>query len=86
MENHRLLCRDSYNVDPLNFLTLPSLSFNVGMSNSFQTLDYIKNIDLYLKVKKATRGGVVNFSKRHVKANIPSMEEYDPSKPQTQYS
>jgi len=65
-----VLCRDSNGVDPLNYLTLPSLSFNVGMSESGTSLDFIKDKKLYDEVRKATRGEVVNFPSRFVKTNI----------------
>jgi len=83
IEDHRKTCRIMYQVDPLNFLTLPSLAFNVGMSVSRQTLDYIRDVDLYLEVKRATRGGVVNFSTRYAKANIPTEPDYNSELPES---
>jgi len=82
-EDHRKTCRIMYQVDPLNFLTLPSLAFNVGMSVSKQTLDYIQDVDLYLEVKRATRGGVVHFSTRYAKANLPTEPDYNPQLPES---
>lgn len=80
-EEHRRQCHRIYNIEPLNFVSLPGVSFASGMAASNQTLDYIHDIDFYLLVKESMRGGIVNCSKRYAKSNVRGKSTFDPSQP-----
>ena len=42
---------------------------------------YIKDIDIYMFIEKAIRGGLVSLNKRYTKANNELISNYDPTKP-----
>jgi len=79
--NHRANCLDFFKVEPLNFLSLPAMSFRLVLGHYGHGLEYISDPDIYLLAKKAIRGGVVNYSDRLAYANYPDRNSFDPSKP-----
>jgi hypothetical protein len=82
-QEHRFNCLDIYKADPLNYLSLSSFSFHTALSSSKQTLEYIRDINLFQLVKESQRGGVVNVTHRNIKSNIKGSSEYDPALPES---
>lgn len=79
--NHRNTCRKIFGVDCTNYVSISSMSFQVGLQKSKAILDFIQLIALYTVGKKAQIGGIVNVSHRYSEANIPGFPGYDPKKP-----
>jgi hypothetical protein len=73
--------QNTYNANPTNYTSLSSMSFQVGMRHTAITLKYVRTMDLFLLLKLAQIGGIVNLSKRYAIANIPGYPNYNPNLP-----
>jgi len=81
-ENFRNTIYGEHRLDPLHFITLPSLAWTTALKRTGVKLDLITDADMYLMIENNMRGGIATISHRHAVANNPSMnDEYDPSKP-----
>ena len=73
---------ESYGLDPLHYLTLPSFSWHACLRMTRIKLDLMNDPEHFLMVKNNIRGGILVVSHRHAKANNPYNEQpYDPSLP-----
>ena len=70
-----------HHLDPLHFVTLPSLAWASALKYTGAELDLITDPDMYLMVENNMRGGIATISQRYAQANNPLVEGYDPSKP-----
>ena len=68
-ENFRDVCYNMYHLDPEYYYTAPGLSFDAMLKHTKQRLELITDIDQYLFVESAIRGGVSQISTRHAIAN-----------------
>ena len=82
-ENFREFSRRTYKLDPLHYLTAPSLTWDAMLKHTGVRLELITDIDKYLMIERGLRGGVSVIAERHCKANNPETEDYDPDKPTT---
>ena len=80
-ENFRNSIYEQHRLDPLHFITLPSLAWASALKYTNARLDLITDPDMYLMVENSMRGGIATISHRHARANNPLVEGYDPSKP-----
>lgn len=90
-ENFRALSVKSYNLDPCNFISLPSMSWNAMMNMTHKimdqegkkfTLGYIHDEETRLFFEESKRGGIVQAgATRYCKANNKYMKTYDKTKP-----
>ena len=81
-ENFRNTIYGVHRLDPLHFITLPSLAWTTALKRTGAKLDLITDPDMYLMIENNMRGGIATISHRHAVANNPAMnDEYDPSKP-----
>ena len=78
-ENFRNSLYEQHHLDPLHFITLPSLAWTSALKYTNTRL--ITDLDMYLMVENSMRGGIATISHRHARANSPLLEGYDPSKP-----
>jgi len=79
-ENFRNDTLNEHCLDPLHFMTLPSLAWTCALKLTDVELDLITEPDMYLMVENSMRGGISTISRRHAKANNPQLKGYDPSK------
>jgi len=80
-ENFRNTIFEEHRLDPLHFITLPSLAWASALKYTHAKLYLITDPDMYLMVENNMRGGIATISHRHAQANNPLVEVYDPSKP-----
>ena len=83
VRNFQKVCRDNYGLDPLRSYTTPGFGWQSLLKMTGVELELFdeEQQDLYMFFEAAKRGGLSTISKRHVKANIPGREDFDPSKP-----
>ena len=75
------MCLEYYGLDPCHYLTSPGSSSNAMLKMTRIKLELISEIDMYLLVEKAIRGGISYIAKGFSKANNKHMQPYDNSKP-----
>jgi hypothetical protein len=82
MENYRGVTLISHQLDPLHFLTAPSLSFNAALKRTQVELQLMTDMDMINFFQRGIRGGLSYICKRRSVSNVPSMgASFDPSKP-----
>jgi len=80
-QNFRNSVYQQHHLDPLNFITLPSLAWASALTYTGAELDLITDPDMYSMVENNMRGGIATILQRYARANNPLVEGYDPSKP-----
>ena len=80
-EIFRKTAMTTYGLDPAWYYTLPGYSWDALLKCTNVSLELITDPDMYLFIEKGLRGGISMVSHRHARANNPSMENYDPSQP-----
>jgi len=80
-QNFKQTIYDEHHLDPLHFITLPSLAWASAMKYTNAKLDLITDLDMYLMAENNMRGGIATISHRYARANNPLVEGHDPSKP-----
>jgi hypothetical protein len=80
-ENFRNLSLKYYKLDPAHYITSASLSWDAMLLLTSIKLDLIDDIDIYQMLEKGIRGGLVQSSLRHAKANNKYLPEFDDFKP-----
>ena len=81
-ELYRFTTLRDYELDPVNYLTLPSLSLDCCLKYTNCEIDLIDDYSMYLFINKSVRGGFSTVPNRFDRANNPSFPEtYDSSKP-----
>nr|XP_017013659.2 uncharacterized protein LOC108068534 [Drosophila takahashii] len=79
----RRLCMNAYSLDPLNYPTSPSMSWDAMLYITEVKLDLISDPDMHHFLKSAVRGGLVQCNQETAKANNKFMDNFDPRKPTT---
>ena len=82
-ENFRNICQETYQLEPLHYYSLPGFSWDAALKYSGEKVDLIKDLDMYLMIKKAMRGGICTISHRKAEANQPTSANFDPLKPES---
>ena len=80
-QSFRRLSLNNFQLEPLNFLTLPSLSLSAAMKFTKVKLQLISDVDIYQFFERYKRGGLVFVGHRRCQLNIPGYPNYDPKKP-----
>ena len=80
-ENFRNSTICEHKLDPLHFISLPSLAWAMALRYTDVKLDLITDPAAYLMVESGMRGGIASISQRHAKANNPYVEGYDTNEP-----
>lgn len=81
-ENFREICLKHYKLDPLNFLTAPSLSWNAMLKSTDVKIHLIVEIAMLAFIQRHIRGGLVQCSQKLAEANnkfIKNFKDKDPS-------
>ncbi|XP_058981533.1 uncharacterized protein LOC131803829 [Musca domestica] len=81
-ENFRSLCLRHHRLDPCQYFTVPSLSWDAMLLCTGVELELFTDINMYNFCKNGIRGGLTQCSNRHSVANSKYTEDYDPSKPE----
>ena len=70
--NFRNSVYEQHFLDPLHFITLPSLAWASALKYTGAELDLITDPDMYLMVENNMRGGIATILQRYARANNPS--------------
>ena len=76
-------CLKYYGLDPFHYFCSPGLSWDAVLKMTDIKLEKISDINKYLFIEKALRGGVSYIAKRYAKVNNKYINDYDPKKPST---
>jgi len=81
-ENFRDVCLENYGLDPTWYYTSSGLSWDAMLKCTKIELEFKRDHDMLLFIKKGIRGGISMVSNRYAKANNSYMgEKFDRSKP-----
>ena len=83
-EHFRSLTIEGHQLDPLHFMTLPSLAWAMALKHTGIKLKLITDAEMYLMIESGMRGGIATISNRYAGANNVHVRGYDPAEP-TQY-
>jgi len=75
-ENFRMKACESYDLDPLHYLTLPSFSWDACLKVTRVQLDLMDTPEKFLMIENNIRGGISVVSHRHAKANNAYTDDY----------
>ncbi|XP_058986227.1 uncharacterized protein LOC131806273 [Musca domestica] len=81
-ENFRSLCMRIHELDPCQYLTAPSLSWDAMLLCTKVELELLRDIDMYNFCKNGIRGGLTQCSNRHSVANNEDAPNYNSAKPE----
>ena len=79
-ESFRYLCLNTYELDPVYFLSLPGLAWQTCLKHSGIKLELITDVDMLLMIQKGIRGGICQSIFRNAKPNNKYMIDYDEKK------
>ena len=79
-ENFRLLCLKEYQLDPVYFVSTPSLAFEAMLKITKAKIELFTDINMVLMTEKGMRGGLTQVVKKHAIANNKYLPTYDRSK------
>jgi len=82
-ENFRDICMTTYHLDPAQYFTLPGFSFDCMLKLTKVELELLDDFEKILFTESGTRGGLVQASKRHARANNPETPGYNADEPTT---
>ena len=68
-ENFREMAMQYYGLDPAHYLTLPHFSWDAMLKYTGVEMELMSDLDMYNMVEGAKRGGMVQATHRHAKAN-----------------
>lgn len=82
-ENYRRICLNTYKLDPVNYVSSPSMCWDAMMKLSNVELELITDPDMLHFFKKGIRGGVSSCISRKSEANNPFLNTFNPNIPTT---
>ena len=80
-ESFRDTCMQHYGLDPAHNYTAPGLAWQAALKMTGVEMDLLTDMDMHLFIEEGIRGGVSMISHRYAKANVPELDDYDPTKP-----
>ena len=80
-ENFRNSTICDHKLDPLHFVSLPSLAWTMALKHTGVKLSLITDPQMYLMIESGMRGGIATISQRYAKANNPYVRGYNPAEP-----
>lgn len=81
VESYRASTHKHFGLDPLHYVSAPSLCFDAMLKITNVQLDTLPSVDMYLFFTKSIRGGMAGASSRHAVANNDCCRHYDPAEP-----
>lgn len=82
-ESFRDLCITTYKIDPIYYISTPSLSWSIMTYMTKVKIELFTDIDMLLFIEGGIRGGLSVCTHRHALANNKYMQNYDPSSTDT---
>ena len=76
-ENFRNKCLETYELDPIYFVSAPGLAWQACLKNTEVKLELITDYDMILMIEKGIRGGICQTTHMYAKANNIYMKNYD---------
>ena len=76
-ENFRILCLETYKLDPAHYFTSPGLSWDAMLKYTKVNLQLIEDVDMYLMIESGLRDGISMISNKYAKANNLYVEDYN---------
>jgi len=76
------MCWNRMGLEPLHYVSLPSLTYDACLKLTKTRLQIIKDMDMLQMIESGIRGGISVISHRHAVANNP-LTSFDPSKPES---
>ncbi|CAN8028499.1 unnamed protein product, partial [Ixodes persulcatus] len=77
-QNFRKWTLDTYELDPLHYVSLPVLSLACTLKQTGVKLELLDDVDAYLLIEPGLRGGIVQCAIRNTRANVPGTACFDP--------
>ena len=75
-ESFRNMCLKVYELDPVQFLSLPGLAWQACLKKTSIKLELLTDYDMLLMVEEGIRGGICHSIHRYAKANNKYMKNY----------
>ena len=79
-ENFINTCLNYYDIDPCHYFSSPGLSWDAMLKIAKIELKLISHINTHLFIEKGMRGSMSYIAKRHSRANIKYVKNYDNTK------
>ena len=79
-ENFRTNCHYEYDLEPLYYFSTPHFTFDAFLRFSGCRLELLTDVNHYLFLSRAIRGGISMICKRFAVANNPYLKHFDSSK------
>ena len=79
----REMIKKNFEFDVCNFISLPSLAFDIALLLSKTTFEFIRDIDTWLFFESMVRGGLSLAVTKKVEANNKYLKDFDETKPST---
>ena len=79
-ENFRYLCLKDHDLDPMYFVSTPSLVFETMLKMTKVKVELLADIDMVLMTEKAIRVGLTQVIRKYGIANNKYLPTYDKSK------
>lgn len=76
-KNFRKWTLKTYKIEPLHFVSLPSLSMSCALKQSKVKLQLIDDPDIYLMIEQGMRGGITQCTTRHALANVRGTDTFN---------
>ena len=76
-ENFRSVCLKEYELDPLYFVSIPGLALEAMLKLTNVKIELLTDIDMYLMVENAIRGGLTQVVKKYAVANNKYLPDYN---------
>ena len=76
-ENFRNMCIKVYELDPVHFVSLPGIAWQICLKKTNIELELLTDYDMLLMVEEGIRGGICHSIHRYAKANNKYMKNYN---------
>ncbi|XP_017073465.2 uncharacterized protein LOC108109462 [Drosophila eugracilis] len=80
-EDFRRLCITTYGLDPMNYVTAPSMAWDAMLKVTEVNLDLISDPEMLNFLQNAVRGGLVKCNQENATANNEYLDNFDPREP-----
>ncbi|CAN8016672.1 unnamed protein product [Ixodes persulcatus] len=78
-QNFRKWTLDTYELDPLHYVSLPAISLACALKQTGVKLELLDDVDAYLFIEAGLRGGIVQCAIPNTRANVPGTACFVPN-------
>ena len=83
-ENFREICMKEYGLDPVYYVSAPSLTWDAMLKITKEKLQLVSDPEMFRMIDGGLRGGICMITKRYARANNPQLgEHYNPNLPKS---